>query len=369
MRRLSVVQLLPALDSGGVERSTIEIAAALVRAGHRSCVVSAGGAMVAELQRGGSEHVCLAIGRKSPAVLREAWALRRLLVQWRPDVVHARSRLPAWLAWCVLRSLPRPRPHLVTSVHGLNSPGHYSAILTRGEAVICVSETVRRHVLRQWPRTPPERLRVIERGIDEAVFAPWRQPDDGWRECFFAAHPSLAGGRLLLLPGRGSRGKGHAFAIRLLARLRGAGHDARLCLLGARQPRHAAHVVELETLAHALGVHGQLAITPPRADIAGVYAISDLVLQLSRQPEAFGRTVLEALAMARPVLGWNLGGVGETLTRHFPGGLVPAFDEDALAECAGRWLREPPTVSATLAGTLAHMQAQTLDLYDAVAAA
>lgn len=369
MRRLTVVQLLPALDSGGVERSTLEIADALVRAGHRSLVVSAGGRLVAELQLGGSTHVALAIGSKSLKVLREAWALRRLLRRWRPDIVHARSRLPAWLAWLVLRTLPSPRPHLITSVHGLNSPGRYSSIMTRGEAVICVSETVRQHVLRQWPATPLEKLRVIERGVDAERFTPRLQPDQTWREFFFRAFPQLVGGRVLLLPGRGSRGKGHAYAIRLLARLRAAGHDVRLCLLGARQPQREAYVAELEALAREQGVHAQLAIAPPRPDIAEVYAVSDLVLQLSQQPEAFGRTVIEALAMARPVLGWNLGGVGETLARHFPAGAIEAFDEEALAARAQHWLREPPMVSATLDGTLARMQAQTLDLYEAIAAA
>jgi glycosyltransferase involved in cell wall biosynthesis len=324
---------------------------------------------VAELQQGGSTHFNLAIGRKSLSVLREAWALRRLLRRWRPDIVHARSRLPAWLAWALLRTLPAPRPRLITSVHGLNSPGRYSSIMTRGEAVICVSETVRRHVMRQWPATPLEKLRVIERGVDSAAFSPAFAPDEVWRENFFRDHPQLAGGRLLLLPGRGSRGKGHACAIRLLARLRAAGHDARLCLLGARQPQREAYVEELEALAREQGVQAQLAIAPPRPDIAKVYAVSDLVLQLSQQPEAFGRTVLEALAMARPVLGWNLGGVGETLARHFPAGAIDAFDEEALAARAQHWLREPPIVSATLDATLARMQAQTLDLYEAIAAA
>ena len=139
MRRLTVVQLLPALDSGGVERSTLEIAAALVAAGHRSIVVSAGGRLVAPLEAAGSEHVALAIGRKSPRAWLAMRALRAKLADWRPDIVHARSRLPAWLGWFALRGLPAPRPHFVTTVHGLNSPGRYSGVMVRGERVVCVS--------------------------------------------------------------------------------------------------------------------------------------------------------------------------------------------------------------------------------------
>ena len=138
MRRLTVVQLLPALHSGGVERSTLEIAAALVAAGHRSVVVSAGGRLVEPLLAGGSEHIALPVGRKSllaaPGTVRR---LRSELGRLRPDIVHARSRLPAWMAWFALKGLPAPRPRFITTVHGLNSPGRYSGIMTRGERVIC----------------------------------------------------------------------------------------------------------------------------------------------------------------------------------------------------------------------------------------
>src|SRR5690606_17282294 len=120
MRRLTVVQLLPALHSGGVERSTLEIAAALVAAGHRSIVISAGGRLVESLQAAGSEHIELPVGRKSllaaPGTMRR---LRGWLARIQPDIVHARSRLPAWMAWFALRGLPAPKPRFVTTVHGL----------------------------------------------------------------------------------------------------------------------------------------------------------------------------------------------------------------------------------------------------------
>ena len=171
---LTVVQLLPALDGGGVERSTIEIAQALVAAGHRSVVVSAGGRWLPRLLDTGSEHVDLAVGRKSPWTLRHVWTLRRLFRQWRPDVVHARSRLPAWLAWWVLRALPAAqRPRFVTTAHGLNSVSRYSAIMARGDRVIAVSDTVRRHLLAHYP-VAPERIEVIERGVERAgTIADW----------------------------------------------------------------------------------------------------------------------------------------------------------------------------------------------------
>ena len=166
LRPLTVVQLVPALQGGGAERSTLEIGAALVRGGHRSIVVSAGGRLVAALVAAGSEHVAMDLVRKTPLAFRHVITLRRLLKRWRPDVVHARSRLPAWVGELALRGWGAGRPHFVTTVHGLNSPGCWSAVMTRGERVICVSETVRNYVLRHYPDVPESRLTVIPRGID-----------------------------------------------------------------------------------------------------------------------------------------------------------------------------------------------------------
>ncbi|HLT43464.1 MAG TPA: glycosyltransferase, partial [Luteimonas sp.] len=317
---LTVVQLLPALESGGVERSTLEIAEALVRGRHRAIVVSAGGRLVPALEALGAEHVRLDIGRKSPFVFRHARALRRLFRERAVDIVHARSRMPAWVGRLALRGLPAgTRPRFVTTVHGLNSPSRYSAVMASGERVVCVSDTVRDYVLSHYPSTDPGKLRVIPRGIDPLAFPPAPMPDRNARTWAVDLHPTLAGeGPLLLLPGRGTRLKGHADALELLARLRGDGLDARLWLPGAREAGREAYIAELEAHAGALGIAGAVAFTPPTGAIARAYAASGLVLQLSRKPEAFGRTVVEALSSARPVLGWAHGGVGELLRELQP---------------------------------------------------
>ncbi|MEO8160017.1 MAG: glycosyltransferase [Arenimonas sp.] len=355
MRRLTVVQLLPALSSGGVERSTLEVGAALVAAGHRSVVVSGGGRLVAPLEAAGSEHLTLDIGRKSPASLRHVVSLRRLFARVDADIVHARSRLPAWLGWHALgaRALGA-RPHFVTTVHGLNSPGRYSGIMARGERVICVSESVRAYVLQHWPATPAARLQVIERGIDPAQYP--RQP----------RYVAADGRRMLLMPGRGTRLKGHASAIELLAGVRAAGVDAWLWLPGALEPGRESYLGELQAQADALGVGAQLRIDPPLEDMAAVYRDCALVLQLSAKPESFGRTVVEALCSGRAVVGWDRGGVGELLARYFPQGRVPAGDAAALLATTLRTLAEhspPPLVHPQ---TLRGMQAQTLEVYDSL---
>ncbi len=357
-----MIQLLPALAGGGVERATLEIAAALVAAGHRSIVVSAGGRLVGELERGGSTHVTLDIGRKSLATLRHVASLRGLFAREGPDIVHARSRLPAWLAWAALHTLPMPRPHFVTSVHGLNSPGGYSGVLTRGEQVICVSATVRDHVLAHWPRCAP-RLRLVENGIDPLRF-PRALPET--HDAASVAPPGTRRVRLLL-PGRGTRLKGHAAAIDLLAALVRAGFDAELRLLGAREPGRERYLDELAQQALALGVADRLRIDAPLDDIVAAYRDSDIVLQLSRKPESFGRTVLEALSVGRPVVGWDLGGVGELLGRYFPEGRVAPFDADALRDTTLRLLADGRRPGPLQARPLAAMQHETLEVYESVA--
>ncbi len=364
---LTVVQLIPALHSGGAERSALEIARALVQAGHRSIVISAGGRLVEQLQAEGSEHVALDLGRKSLRTLFQLGPLRRVLREIGPDIVHARSRLPAWLGWWALKGMT-PRPHFVTTVHGLNSPGSYSAILLRGERVIAVSQPLRDYVLSHYRWLEPSRVKVIPRGIDPVAFPYGHRPDEAWSKAFFAEYPMLAGAPLLTLPARGTRLKGHHDAIELLADLKRRGIEARLLLLGVIEAGREAYLTELRELARARGVTSQVAMSPPRDDIRDVYAISALVLQLSNQPESFGRTVIEALSLCRPVLGYAHGGVGELLAELYPAGRVPPGDRERLVERAAELLRVAPPIPPLQSYRLVDMQHATLALYEEVTA-
>ncbi|HUA79473.1 MAG TPA: glycosyltransferase [Dyella sp.] len=366
-RTLTVVQLIPALQSGGAERSVLEVGRALVQAGHRSVVISAGGRLVSQLESEGSEHITLDIGRKSLSTLWRLGALRRKLRELRPDVVHVRSRLPAWMGWWALKGLS-PRPHFITTVHGLNSPGRYSAIMLRGERIVVVSQTVRDYLISHYGKLDTTRIRIVPRGIDPEAFPYGHRPDETWQKAFFNEFPNLAGAPLLTLPGRGTRLKGHHDAIELVAELKQRGIDTRLMLLGVIQPGREAYVQELQALIKGRGVTDLVVMTPPRDDVRDIYAMSALVLQLSNKPEAFGRTVVEALSLCRPVLGYAHGGVGELLAELYPAGRVPPGDHERLVERAAELLRVAPPIPPLQRYRLIDMQHAALALYEEVAA-
>ena len=222
---------------------------------------------------------------------------------------------------------------------------------------------MRDYLLQHYPQTEPTKLRVIPRGIDPAQFP--RAEDSGEARAHIAAEFAETGGDgpLLLLPGRGTRLKGHVDALKLLAGLRNGGLDARLWLPGARERGREDYIAEMEREADALGIRDAVAFTAPTSRIAEAYAASDLVLQLSRKPESFGRTVVEALSVGRPVLGWAHGGVGELLRELQPQGAVAPFDEGKLLDSARALLAQPPAPLATMPYTLRAMQDATLALY------
>ncbi|GLQ52705.1 glycosyltransferase [Dyella flava] len=366
-RALTIVQLIPALRAGGAERSVLETGQALVKAGHRSIVISAGGRMTAQLEAEGSQHITLDIGRKSLLTLGKLGRLRSLLRELKPDVVHVRSRLPAWMGWWALKGLS-PRPHFITTVHGLNSPGRYSAIMLRGERIVVVSQTGRDYLLSHYQKLDTTRIRIIPRGIDPEAFPYGHRPDEAWQKAFFNDFPQLAGAPLLTLPGRGTRLKGHHDAIELVAELKQRGIETRLLLLGVIEPGREAYVRELQDLIKARGIAEQVALTPQRSDVRDIYAMSALVLQLSNKPEAFGRTVVEALSLCRPVLGYAHGGVGELLAELYPAGRVPPGDRERLVERAAELLRVAPPIAPLQRYRLIDMQRAALALYEEVAA-
>jgi glycosyltransferase involved in cell wall biosynthesis len=361
---LTILQILPELDSGGVERGTLEVGAEIVRRGHRSLVVSGGGRMVEQLQDAGSQHFAASVGNKSPFTFRKVGWLRKLIIDEDVDIVHARSRVPAWLA---LRKIPvSQRPRFVTTVHGQYSVSRFSEIMTRGDRVIAVSGTIRNYIRGNYPQTPDDRVHTIYRGVDPAEFPHGYQPSDEWMQELHREWPNLAGKRILTLPGRITRLKGHVDFLKMLVSLRDSGVDAHGLIIGGVDRRKHRYAAEVKSTVAELGLEADVTFTGHRSDMKEFYAISDVVFSLSSKPESFGRTVLEALNLGTPVVGYSHGGVGEILHDVFPAGAVSVGDCHELTDRVTQLLEQRTVVPPVSQYSLAEMLEQTLQLYEEV---
>lgn len=361
---MHVVQALASLDIGGSELVAVETAEYLCEKGHRVTLVAGSGPLAERARAAGATLLDWPIGRKRPGTLRQVRRLRAWLEEARPDIVHAHSRMPAWVCYLALRKLPGPlRPVFITSVHGQYSVSPYSAIMARGDQVIAVSKHVLDHTRKHYLKRNGSRLHLIHGGVDRCRFPFGYRPPAQWREKILTDYPELAEKRLLLLPGRLSRYKGHAVFIKLLAGLAKEFDDVHGVILGRARAR-SKYVRELERLAARYGVEKRLLFVGPRTDVRDWMAASSLVFNLcSDPPEAFGRTVPEALALGIPAVAWNHGGVKETLAAMFPAGAVAPGDEAGLLHKACAFLQHPPTVPESTAFSLQSSMRKTLALY------
>jgi glycosyltransferase involved in cell wall biosynthesis len=337
----AILQVLPRLVSGGVERGTIEIAEAIARAGYVSLVASAGGPMAEELPRVGAEHVTLPLARKDPLALwRNAALLAELARERNVALIHARSRAPAWSAWLAAR---RARCRFVTTYHGAYSEGFpgkrlYNSVMARGERVIAVSGFIAK-VIEERHLPDSDIIRIIPRGADLRRFDP-ALVEPARAAALRAAWGVAPDAPLLLLPARLTRWKGQAVLVEAMARVP---PPAVAVLVGEGGLRD-----ELEALVAARGLAGRVLLPGHVEDMPAAYAAADLVLHASTEAEAFGRTVVEAGAMARPVIASDLGAPRETVCAPTTGWLVPPGDPAALADAILRALAEPPEARAAM---------------------
>ncbi len=366
-----MLQVLPKLDTGGVERGTVEIVQALRHADARALVASAGGRMTPWVERAGGQHVPLPLATKTPwGIWMNAWRLGHVMRAERVSVIHARSRAPAWSALLAARRTGVP---LVTTYHGVYNedlPGkrRYNAVMARGDRVIAISQHIA-DLLTHQHGVNPQRVRVIPRGVDPAVFNPaavtsarmaqlaaaWRVPD---------------GVPTIMLPARLTRWKGASVLVRALALLQR--RDACCVLVGAAQGRER-FAQSLAAEAQALGVADRLRLAGHCDDMPAALMLADVVVSASVEPEGFGRAVIEAQAMGRLVVATDHGGAAETVRHGDTGWRVPPGDAAALAAAIDGALalaaseRDAMGVrgrASVMAGyTTAAMQAATIEVY------
>lgn len=343
-----MLQILPSLETGGVERGTVDIAQALVAAGWTSLVASAGGIMVREIQRAGATHIDFPADSKNPFVMwRNVDRIVRLVEEHDVDILHVRSRAPAW---STLAAAKRAGVPMVTTFHGNYTAGNplkrwYNSVMARGDRVIAISQFIGEQVCTRYG-ADPEKVRVIPRGVDTGLFDPaavtaqrviqlaeqWRLPDDV---------------RIVMLPGRLTRWKGHWVLIEAIGRLKDRS-GLRCLLVGSDQGR-GAYVKELETEISRRGLQGVVQIAGNCRDMAAAFMLADVVVSTSVEAEAFGRVIAEAQAMGRPVIATDHGAARETVVHGETGWLVPPGDAGALAEA----LREALSLDAVQRDSLA----------------
>jgi glycosyltransferase involved in cell wall biosynthesis len=342
---INVLQLLPALISGGVERSTVDIAAALVKSGNRAFVASSGGPMVKELERAGAIHITLPMGSKMPwQIFSNAKAICKIVQEHKIDIVHSRSRAPAWAAHYAKKQLdknPPSRPvHFMTTFHGTYNLGKgwhgnikraYNRVMTEGERIVANSHFIARHIATEYG-VPLEKITVIPRGIDMVKFDPTRISDERTMR-LLKRWQTPEEMPLILLPGRFTRWKGQLFLLDALAKMK---HLDWFCVMIGSDHGHEKYRREVEAHAVALGLAGRVKLLGECDDMPAAYRLADVVVSPSQDPEAFGRIAVEAQAMGRLVVASDHGGSSETIIplpcKDGTGWLFSPHDVDACAQ-------------------------------------
>ena len=351
-----VLQIIPVLCPGGAEQGCLDIAAELTRAGARSIVVSRGGSRVPELARAGAIHIDLPVDSKNPLTMwKNVKRIRKLIRQYDVDIVHARSRAPAWSAW---RACQGTQAKFMTTCHApyktqTGIKRFYNSSIARGERVIAVSRFVGNYLKSNFG-IDDKTIRVVHRGIALDKFHPtavsaermikisreWRLPD---------------GANVVMMPGRITRLKGHHVLIDAIAQLKR--NDVFCVLIGSDQGR-VEYRQELENEIRSRKLEGHVRIVDHCTDMPAAYMLAAVVVCASTEPEGFGRVPVEAQAMGRPIVATDHGGVRETIQRGETGWLIPPGDSTAMARAIGEALSLNATQRAVLATrAMAHIAA------------
>ena len=300
---MKIIQLIPELQQGGVEIVVLNLNRELVKRGHQSIVISAGGSLVKTIESDGGQHITLDLCSKNPLTLpARVHALRTQLRTLRPALIHAHSRVPAWIAHFANRTENYP---FVTSVHGFNSVSAYSKIMTQGDRVICVSHPIKTYIQQHY-QTPDNRIDVIHPGVDATRFDP-KKLDTAWIESFKKQH-NLDGKMIVTTVGRITELKDYKTFIHAIAQAVKETPNLRGLIVGDARHNKQEYYQKLQQLTRELGVEKQLLFIAGQTRIAEIYALSDRIVSCSKKPESFGLTLIEALAMNTPVIATHHGG-------------------------------------------------------------
>ena len=345
----TIVQILPAMVRGGVERGTIEMADAIQKHGGRAIVVSRGGPMVRHLDRLGATHYQLDVHTKNPFRWPQVRSrLKTILSRENADLVHVRSRVPAWIALPAAAALGIA---MVSTVHGrfttLSALKRiYNRKLLKADHVIAISNYVKELITKQYVGVE-ERLTVVHRGVDIDLFNP--DNVNQTRIVNFVEGLAIpADVPVIMLPARATMWKGHRILLQALAKIRDRPF---ICLMIGAGDGKPAFVSELVRYGQQLGLEGRFRLTPLVDDMPAALMVADVVAMPSITPEPFGRVALEAQAMGRPVVAFDHGGATESIRHGETGWLSIPGDADSLAVALQAALALSPRKRKTLATT------------------
>lgn len=327
---MKILQILPSLQLGGVERGSVDLARALKKRGHECVVISSGGELVKELQKMGTPHYELPVHQKSIFSLGLVSRLAEVIEREKIDLVHARSRVPAWLAWLAARRTNRP---FVTTCHGYYSKHLFSRVMGWGKRVIVISNVIGRHMIDDFG-VSPEKIRLIHRGVDLTQFEiAGKSPE-----------PNAGSKKFKIINiGRLSPIKGQLEFIKAVHELRRTLPSLEVLIVGSEGENKSKYTDLLRKTIQQLNLESCVKLLGTRRDIPELLAQSDLLVLSTIVPEAFGRVIIEAGAVGTPVVATNQGGVLDIIDHEKNGLLVTPGDSNEMAEAMLRILKDPDT--------------------------
>jgi len=355
---MRILQILPELNVGGVETGTVDFAGYLRDHGHEPVVISNGGSLAERLRREGIKHYTLPVHKKSFWIARKMIReVRRIILEEQIDIVHARSRVPAWIAFFACRHTPA---EFITTCHGHYSAHFFSRVMGWPRLIIVPSSAIARHMIDVFG-VPPERVRCIPRSVDLKRFR--GLPKEG----------GDASAPVISIVGRITPLKGHAYFIKAMSKVARSVPYAKIRVVGdapAKKPRYRQ---ELEILVRRLGLQEHVEFLGNREDVPALMAQSDVVVMASVEPESFGRVILEAQAAGVPVVATSVGGVLDIIDDGKTGLLVLPRDVDGMATAVLQLLRDKLLAQKLISAarqklegqfTLEHMCGQTVAVYE-----
>ena len=325
---MKILQILPELNIGGVERGVCDLSKALVEQGHQSFVISNGGKLESSLVASGGKHISMPVHIKRFKTLKLAKELYEVILDVNPDIIHVRSRMPAWVTYHALKKFKNNKPVHVSTFHGLYSFPIYSKVMANVDHIISISNTVEDYIKTTY-KVLDEKITVIPRGCDLSEFN--QEPlHQSWKDEWYKEFPQTLNKKIIMLPARITKWKGVDDFINLINLI--DDESIHGIVVGPVSKSKQKFFKKLQSKVQKLNLETKITFCGSRSDIVNVYKFADIVYNLSKTPEPFGRTTIEAASVGTKIMGWDHGGTKEILSELFPDGLVKLEDIQALKE-------------------------------------